>query len=134
ALGAGAAAGGVRDRLPDRVCRRSWRAVRAVEPRLEAGAQAVVVEPEEVHLGDGRVARCLTDKGSVDRGLLRLARDGHVLLACVADARRGADLPADLVEIELETLHRRRLRRAVERVPETLLDAVEVGEPRVGPV
>src|SRR4030095_5232483 len=45
----------------------------------------------------------------------------------------GLDLPSDLVEVELEALERRRLRRAVERVPQRLLDAVEVHEPRVRP-
>ena len=42
-------------------------------------------------------------------------------------------LPADLVEVELQPVHGRRLRSAVEGVPERLLDPVEVDEAGAGP-
>ena len=108
--------------------------VGALEPRLEAGAQAVVTEAEEAERRDIGIAGRFADDLAVDRSLARLVRHGHVLEAAVADASLRVDLPADLVQVELQAVERRRLSRAVERVPERLLEPVEVREPRVRPL
>ena len=104
-----------------------------IEPRLEAAAARVVVEAEEVHLGDVDVASSGAHELGVHRRLRRLIRDRHVLTPGVARQRLRPHLPADLVEIELQPVHGRRLGSPVERIPERLLDPIEVREPGVRP-
>ena len=70
---------------------------------------------------------------AVDGCLPRLARDRDVLDTRIAVACGRVDLPADLVEKELQPVPRRPLPRAVERVPERLLDPPEVGEAGIRP-
>ena len=82
---------------------------------------------------DVRVARRGAHERAVDAGLRRLVRDGHVLVAGVPVPARRVDLPADLVEVEPKPHESRGLRSAREGVPDRLLDAVEVDEPRVRP-
>ena len=70
---------------------------------------------------------------AVDRRLCQLVRDRDVLETSVARTSGRVDLPTDLVQVEAQAVHRRRLPRAVERIPQRLLDAVEVDEARVRP-
>ena len=102
-------------------------------PAWKPVAQPVVAISEEAERGDVRVTGRLADELAVDRRLRHLVGDADVLDAAVPDAAGRADLPADLVEMELEPFDRRRLRGAVEGIPERLLHAVEVGEARVRP-
>ena len=118
----------------DGCCGQPGGSVGALEARLEAGAQAVVAETEEAERRDVRIARRLADDLPVDRGLARLVGHGHVLEAAVADAPLRVDLPAHLVQVELQPVERRRLRRTVECVPERLLEPVEVREPGIRPL
>ena len=113
-------------------------AVQALESGLEARARAVVAEAEEAHVRDVRIARRAAHELRIDGGLRELVRDHDVLEPLVPGLAGRADLPADLVEVELQPVHRRRLRRPVEGVPQRLLDPIEVDEsgvrPRVAPV
>ena len=130
---AGTTVGRLRDRPLHGQRRRARRPVGPLERCLEPGAQPVVPEPEEAHLDDVGVARRAANDVAVDRGLGELVRDGHVLGAGVAAEARRVDLPPDLVQVEPEAGSCRRLRRAVEGVPERLLEPVEVHEPGVRP-
>ena len=69
------------DRLPHGGRRRPRRPVDAMQPRLEARAQRVVAEAEDVHLRDVRIAARAPHELAVDRGLRALVRDGDVLAA-----------------------------------------------------
>ena len=133
ATGAGAPGRRVRDRGLHGRRGGARRPVRAVQRRLEAGvARAVVVEAEEVHLGDVRDRR--PPPGRARRrspACVDLVRDGDVLGARVA--RRASSVSTcqpTSSRWSLRPLDRRRLRRPVERVPERLLDAVEVRRSR----
>ena len=90
---------------------------------------------EEEHVRHGRIAGELLHDPGVDRRLRRLVGRRHVLRACVGagGARHDADLPADLGDREAEPVLERRLRGAVERVPDRLLDPVQVRDARVRP-
>src|ERR671915_247762 len=117
--------------------RRSLGSQQAGLPAIEVG---LVPQTEEEHRAYGRIAGEVGDEAGVDLGLGGLARRLDRLLAEVVALQPGEDpdLPADLVEPEPKsacaaTLREGRLRRAAERVPERLLDPVEIRDTGVRP-
>ena len=126
-------AGAVGDGTAHSGCRRPGRAVRTVEPGLEAGARRVVAEAEDVDLRDVGITGGAADELPVDRGLRLFVGDRDVLCSHVPVATGRVDLPAHLVEVQPEPVDGRRLGRAGECVPERLPDPVEVDEAGVRP-
>ena len=102
----------------------------------------LVHQQEEAERLDRGIALRAHQHVPVVLGLRRLVDGRNVLRARVEarEAREGRDLPADLVELELQRVHaldaglrERRLGRAVEGIPGGLLDAVEVRQACVRP-